>query len=260
MGLCTLTLSTSATTFMMDTRNGRLRVDHLVLPDPRVQTVLGRNRHGTFGAGGRGATGILGDRRPGPGDDRRDYIHLDHAGGVGDLAQAFPNAQVVVHERGARHLADPSRLASAHRVRGGDGPLVRDLRPTDAHRLVAVGEVGSVDLGDGRHPSAFHNPGHASHHIGLVDSATGDRVHRGRRGVYVPETRDVRPGDSPPDFNLDLTLSFGCDAGWVRPGCCSAISTRHRHRRDAGRPVDELHAWVDTVRAAREVSPTRITP
>jgi len=47
------------------------------------------------------------------------HIHLDHAGGVGDVARAFPNATVYVHEKGARHLADPTRLvASAERVYG----------------------------------------------------------------------------------------------------------------------------------------------
>src|ERR1700738_3756149 len=48
------------------------------------------------------------------------HIHLDHAGGVGDVARAFPKATVYVHEKGARHLIDPSRLgASAARVYGG---------------------------------------------------------------------------------------------------------------------------------------------
>src|SRR5438876_2763904 len=47
------------------------------------------------------------------------HIHLDHAGGVGDVAKAFPNATVYVHEKGARHLADPARLVeSASRVYG----------------------------------------------------------------------------------------------------------------------------------------------
>ena len=187
------------------------------------------------------------------------HIHLDHAGGVGNLAQAFPNAQVVVHERGARHLADPSRLvASAHRVFGEVmDRLFGDLRPTDAHRLVAVGEVGSVDLGDGRHLSAFHNPGHASHHIGLVDSATGDLYTGDAAGVYVPETRDVRPATPPPDFNLDLTLSSLAAMRDVGP---TRLLFSHfgpvtdiEETLDAS--VDELHAWVDTVRAAREVSP-----
>jgi glyoxylase-like metal-dependent hydrolase (beta-lactamase superfamily II) len=137
------------------------------------------------------------------------HIHLDHAGGVGDLAQAFPHAQIVVQEKGARHLADPSRLvASAHRVFGeAMDRLFGDLRPTEAARIVSIAQRGSVDLGDGRSLAAFHNPGHASHHIGLVDSATGDLYTGDAAGVYVPETADVRPATPPPDFDLDLTLS-----------------------------------------------------
>ena len=47
------------------------------------------------------------------------HIHLDHAGGAGDMARQYPAAEIVVHERGARHLADPSKLmASARRVYG----------------------------------------------------------------------------------------------------------------------------------------------
>jgi len=186
------------------------------------------------------------------------HIHLDHAGGVGDLAAAFPDAQIVVQERGARHLADPSRLlASAHRVFGeAMDRLFGDLRPTDAARIVSIAERGVVDLGDGRSLSAFHNPGHASHHIGLVDSATGDLYTGDAAGVYVPETADVRPATPPPDFNLDLTLSSLAAMRDVRPtrllfshfGPVTDID----ETLDAS--VDELHAWVDTVRLAREVS------
>lgn len=186
------------------------------------------------------------------------HIHLDHAGGVGDLAAAFPNAQIVVHERGARHLADPSRLvASAHRVFGEVmDRLFGDLRPTEANRIDAVGEVGSVDLGDGRSLSTFYNPGHASHHIGLIDSATGDLYTGDAAGVYVPETKDVRPATPPPDFDLDLTLRSLAAMREVGPtrllfshfGPVTAIE----ETLDAS--VDELHAWVDAVRSARQVS------
>src|ERR1700745_1672010 len=48
------------------------------------------------------------------------HIHLDHAGGVGDIATMFPSAEVVVHEKGARHLADPSRLMASARMVDGD--------------------------------------------------------------------------------------------------------------------------------------------
>lgn len=137
------------------------------------------------------------------------HIHLDHAGGVGDLARAFPRARIAVHESGARHLVDPSRLvASARRVFGPKmDELFGELLPTDAARLDIIGESGSIDLGDGRFLEAFHNPGHAKHHIGLVDSATGDLYTGDAAGVYVPETADVRPATPPPDFDLDLALS-----------------------------------------------------
>lgn len=187
------------------------------------------------------------------------HIHLDHAGGVGDLAQAFPNAEIVVQERGARHLADPSRLlASAHRVFGeAMDRLFGDLRPTDAARIVSIAERGQVDLGEGRSLAAFHNPGHASHHIGLVDSATGDLYTGDAAGVYVPETKDVRPATPPPDFNLDLTLSSLQTMRDVGPtrllfshfGPVTDID----ETLDAS--VDELHFWVDAVRLAREVTP-----
>jgi glyoxylase-like metal-dependent hydrolase (beta-lactamase superfamily II) len=186
------------------------------------------------------------------------HIHLDHAGGVGDLAATFPNAQVVVHERGARHLVDPSRLvASAHRVFGeAMDRLFGDLRPTQAQRIVAVGEVGAVDLGDGRSLSAFHNPGHASHHIGLVDSATGDLYTGDAAGVYVPETKDVRPATPPPDFDLDLTLSSLAAMREVGPTrlLFSHFGPVTEIEETLDASVDELHAWVDAVRAARQVS------
>ncbi len=62
------------------------------------------------------------------------HIHLDHAGGVGDIARMFPAAEVVVHERGARHLADPARLMASARMVYGDelDALFGELAPTPA--------------------------------------------------------------------------------------------------------------------------------
>jgi glyoxylase-like metal-dependent hydrolase (beta-lactamase superfamily II) len=184
------------------------------------------------------------------------HIHLDHAGGVGDLAAAFPGATIVVQEKGARHLADPARLvASAHRVFGDTmDRLFGDLLPTDPQRIMAIGERGSVDLGDGRELTAFHNPGHASHHIGLVDSATGDLYTGDAAGVYVPETRDVRPATPPPDFDLDLTLSSLAAMRAVQPTrlLFSHFGPVTEIDETLDASVAELHAWVDAVRTARD--------
>lgn len=136
------------------------------------------------------------------------HIHLDHAGGVGDLARAFPHARIAVHASGARHLADPTRLvASAHRVFGeAMDRLFGDLLPTEPERLVILEDAGALDLGDGRLLTTFHNPGHAKHHVALVDSMTGDLYTGDAAGVFVPETGDYRPATPPPDFDLDLAL------------------------------------------------------
>src|SRR5215472_15188681 len=111
------------------------------------------------------------------------HIHLDHAGGVGDIAATFGAAEVVVHEHGAWHLADPSRLmASARRIYGDElDDLFGELAPTPAER------IGVVDLGGGRKLDSHYSPGHAKHHIGLIDSVSGDLYVGDAAGLYMPE-------------------------------------------------------------------------
>ncbi len=136
------------------------------------------------------------------------HIHLDHAGGTGDLAQMFPSAEVVVHELGARHLADPSRLmASARMVWGRElDSLFGTLAPTPPERIRAVDQTGVVDLGGGRRLESHYSPGHARHHVGLVDSVSGDLYVGDAAGLYIPETGDMRPATPPPDFDLEVAL------------------------------------------------------
>ena len=182
------------------------------------------------------------------------HIHLDHAGGVGTLANAFPNATVVVHERGARHLVDPSKLvASARRVFGpAMDRLFGELLPTDASRVVALGDVGTIDLGDGRMMEAFHAPGHASHHVGLIDTYTGDLYTGDAAGVYVPDTADVRPATPPPDFDLDLAIA---SIEKMRIAAPTRLLFSHFGPVDEvqstlDRSVEELRLWVEIVREA----------
>ena len=137
------------------------------------------------------------------------HIHLDHAGGAGDIAAMFPAAQIVVHQRGARHLADPSRLMASARMVYGDAleRLFGVLAPVPAERIVALDDIGTVDLGGGRRLDSHYSPGHAKHHVGLVDSDTGDLYVGDAAGVYLPETGDVRPATPPPDFDLQTALA-----------------------------------------------------
>jgi len=136
------------------------------------------------------------------------HIHLDHAGGVGDVARAFPKATVYVHPLGARHLADPTRLVdSAARVYG---PLLDSLYgrldPTPAERIHVLEDGEEIRVGANRVLTAVDSPGHAKHHLGLHDNWSGTLFVGDAVGVKLPDGGVLRPSTPPPDFDLDLAL------------------------------------------------------
>ncbi len=137
------------------------------------------------------------------------HIHLDHAGGVGDVARAFPRATVYVHEKGARHLADPSRLvASAARVYGDLlDSLYGRLTPTEASRVHVLADGEDVQIGAGRRLTTIDSPGHAKHHLALHDSQSGILFAGDAVGVRLPDVGVLRPSTPPADFDLDLALN-----------------------------------------------------
>ncbi|HUP71330.1 MAG TPA: MBL fold metallo-hydrolase [Acidimicrobiales bacterium] len=137
------------------------------------------------------------------------HVHLDHAGGVGDVAAAFPAATVYVHEKGARHLADPTRLVdSAARVYG---PLLDDLygrlEPTPADRIHVLADGEEVRVGPNRFLTTVDSPGHAKHHLALQDSDSGLLFAGDAVGVRLPDAGVLRPATPPPDFDLHQALS-----------------------------------------------------
>ncbi|HTW07821.1 MAG TPA: MBL fold metallo-hydrolase [Acidimicrobiales bacterium] len=137
------------------------------------------------------------------------HIHLDHAGGVGDVARAFPQATVYVHPRGARHLADPTRLvASAATVYGAAlDSLYGRLEPTPPERVHALDDGEAIEVGGGRQLVAVHSPGHAKHHLGLHDSASGVLFVGDSVGVRLPGAGALRPATPPADFDLAQALA-----------------------------------------------------
>lgn len=183
------------------------------------------------------------------------HIHLDHAGGVGDVAAAYPRAEIVVHEAGARHLVDPSRLMSSARRVYGDvmDDVFGELLPTPAERVRAVGGSAMVDLGGGRSLSTHYSPGHAKHHIGLLDSETGDLYVGDAVGIYVPEADVLRPATPPPDFDLDTALeSLRLFAGLApRRLLFSHYGPVDDVPGTLARSEEELRLWVELTRAAR---------
>ena len=182
------------------------------------------------------------------------HIHLDHAGGVGDIAEIYPNAEIVVHERGARHLADPSRLMASARMVYGDelDELFGELLPTPAERIRAVEQTGVVDLGGGRRLESHYSPGHAKHHVGLLDSVSGDLYVGDAAGIYIPETGDQRPATPPPDFDLGIALNSLRTFADLRPArlLFSHYGPVTEVDRALERSGEELRLWVEETRRA----------
>jgi len=131
------------------------------------------------------------------------HIHLDHAAAAGGILTKAPEARLVVHEVGAPHMVDPSRLmASAERVYGAMlEPLWGRMQPVEQLRVTAVSGGETLDLG-GRTVEVLATPGHASHHVSFLlgDGTlfTGDSA-----GVRLSGAPLIRPALPPPDLDLE---------------------------------------------------------
>lgn len=142
------------------------------------------------------------------------HIHLDHSGGLGSLLTYLPNATVIVHKRGARHLVDPSKLIMGARAVYGDKleTLFGRIDPVPADRIQIYEEGQTLDLGNLRKLTFYDTPGHARHHLSIYDS--------GSRGIFTGDTVGVRygpeftgydyetvfPSTSPSEFDLHAVL------------------------------------------------------
>ena len=132
------------------------------------------------------------------------HIHLDHAGGTGSLVRENPEIEVFVHERGAPHMVDPSKLmASAARLYGGEmNRLWGDFVPVPPDRIHLL-KGGERITASGRELEVAYTPGHASHHVSFFDMST--------RVAFVGDTAGIRrhglgyimPPTPPPDIDLE---------------------------------------------------------
>lgn len=182
------------------------------------------------------------------------HIHLDHAGGAGDVLQAFPNATVVVSEVGARHLVDPERLnASSRRVYGDLMDTVYGAcTPIPEPRVLGVADGHRLDLGGGRTLELLYTPGHAKHHISVLDSGTGSLFVGDSVGVKLPGMTAIRPATPPPDFDLVLAQRSLRRYREIAP---TRIYLAHYGPVDPplqalDEALDRLGLWFDTAAAA----------
>ena len=178
------------------------------------------------------------------------HIHLDHAGGAGLLLTQLPNARVTVHPRGVRHIVDPGRLiASTIAVYGAEEArrTFGEIVPVPPERIIETAHEASLDL-NGREFSFFDTPGHARHHVCVLDTRSGHLFAGDTFGLSYREL-DCRgrqfsfPTTSPTQFDpvaahrsLDLILD-------LQPG--AIYVTHYSQVRDIARMGADLHRLID---------------
>lgn len=182
------------------------------------------------------------------------HIHIDHAGGVGDLMEHAPQAKVVVHERGAPHLVDSTRLWEGSRQALRDlaekyGPI----KPIPPERVVVAQEGMRIGLGREVELEVLITPGHAPHHLCFLELGTKGLFAGEVAGVYVGSVGTLRPA-TPIPFRLDHILTSLDKVMRLAPehifyghfGPADEASLRlARHR-------EQLHLWAQTIQEAVE--------
>ena len=135
------------------------------------------------------------------------HIHLDHAGAVGSLVRDNPEVMVYVHERGAAHMMNPTKLlASATRLYGDDmDRLWGEVLPVPATNIRSLAGGETIEVLDRRFEVAYL-PGHASHHLGFYDRSSGVAFVGDTTGVRTGKALFAMPPTPPPDIDVEAWL------------------------------------------------------
>jgi len=180
------------------------------------------------------------------------HVHLDHAGGAGALLTRLPNARLVVHPRGARHMIDPTQLWAGASAVYGEAAMAQTygrLTPVPAARVLEAPDDGSIDLA-GRELRCLATPGHAKHHIAVYDAGanvcfTGDVFGLSYRDFDTAAGPFILPTTSPVQFDpsalhasIDRLLALHPQAMYL---------THYGRIEDVERLAADLHAQIDAM-------------
>ena len=134
------------------------------------------------------------------------HVHIDHGGGAGTLVHSLPNAQVIVHSKGAPHLRDPRKLwAASKQTLGEVAEMFGKPEAVPENRIIVASEGKTFDSGRGLSLRCVESPGHASHNLSFYEPLNNGLFTGDSTGAYIAEFNVVFP-TTPPPFRPDLTL------------------------------------------------------
>ncbi|GAO35476.1 beta-lactamase [Sulfuricella sp. T08] len=178
------------------------------------------------------------------------HVHLDHAGGAGEMMRLFPEAMLVVHPRGARHMIDPSRLVAGSVAVYGEEPFRQsygEIVPVPTERVIEAPHEFTLEL-NGRRLLFLDTPGHARHHFCIFDERsggvfTGDTFGISYREFDVDGREFIFPTTTPVQFeqeaahdSIDLIMSHHPRAAYL---------THYGRVTQLSRLADDLHRRLD---------------
>lgn len=180
------------------------------------------------------------------------HVHLDHAGGAGELIARLPNARLLVHPRGARHMIDPSKLWAGASAVYGEAVMEREygrLRPVPAERVVEAADGYEVDLA-GRILRAIDTPGHARHHNAIHDERanvcfTGDVFGLSYREFDTANGPFILPTTSPVQFDPEELHASIQRLLALQP--VAMYPTHFGRVEDVARLAVDLHVQIDAM-------------
>lgn len=185
------------------------------------------------------------------------HIHLDHAGGAGLLLGECPNAKLVVHPKGARHLIDPSRLVAGAKAVYGErfSSLFDPVVPVPEEKILIKGEGDQLDIGPACTLEFWDSPGHANHHMAIIDPVSNGIFCGDTAGIHYHQLAKENvffhlPSTSPNQFDPEVmraSVRRMQDAGFTR-----AFYGHFGMTEDPDRAFGQTLEWLDIFMAQAE--------
>ena len=177
------------------------------------------------------------------------HIHLDHAGGAGELMRHLPAARLVLHPRARKHMIDPEKLVKSVKEVYGEAKyheLYGEIVPVPEQQVIVANDGDKFQVG-GRELEMIHLRGHAKHHLVVLDQKTGAIISGDNFGIGYPrldfgKVRLVFPSTSPTQFEPELALATYAKIVDLKPS--RVLLTHYGVLEDTTGAHAQLKSWL----------------